>query len=347
MLLRVVGLIVILVLLSAHTAAAQDINFLEISLVRYEVQGGDTLHDIVVSAGKDSATTCELVTPIGTYSCINVGGSFQPQQDFIDDHSGMSFAGLEAVISTFWTLTWDAGPAQTVVNITFGTVLENDFLPFPTITAPVNKAPIEIPPDPNPPTIEWTNEPSPSPCNSQFIFLIDQAGTVYSFDEISCVDTSWTPSLPLADGIWNYIIARATDYRDVPVGLDIVEGTWPLENSEWLALVSIDRSLDPATGISELPVRSSVRLENYPNPFNPITTIHYTIPTLGPVTLRVYDIEGRLVATVVDGESKAPGAYTVTWDGRDTSGAEVASGIYFLRIESRDQVGTRKIALLK
>ncbi len=79
--------------------------------------------------------------------------------------------------------------------------------------------------------------------------------------------------------------------------------------------------------------------QNYPNPFGRSTTISYTLPSavggrLTAVNLSVYDVSGRLVRTLVDGDNK-PGFYSVTWDGRDSSGSAVANGVYFYRLEGR------------
>jgi hypothetical protein len=73
--------------------------------------------------------------------------------------------------------------------------------------------------------------------------------------------------------------------------------------------------------------------QNYPNPFNPSTKITYTLPWSVNVKLRIYDLLGREVATLVNGELKA-GVYNETFDG-----STLASGIYFYRIEAR-QVGS-------
>jgi hypothetical protein len=68
--------------------------------------------------------------------------------------------------------------------------------------------------------------------------------------------------------------------------------------------------------------------QNYPNPFNPDTWISYGLAEPGPVTLKIYNITGQLVNTLVD-EEQAPGAYRVRWAGRDLHGAPVSSGVYF------------------
>jgi hypothetical protein len=81
--------------------------------------------------------------------------------------------------------------------------------------------------------------------------------------------------------------------------------------------------------------------QNYPNPFNPSTTIEYGIQERGFVTLKVFDILGREVATLVNGVEE-PGYKTVRWDA-----GNVASGVYFYRLQSGSFVGTKKLLLLR
>ncbi len=84
-----------------------------------------------------------------------------------------------------------------------------------------------------------------------------------------------------------------------------------------------------------------------PNPFASETAIHYTVPSAGAdVTMRLYDIRGRVVKTLVDGRH-AGGTYEVAWDGRDSHGSTVASGVYFARILIGDLDETRKIAYVR
>jgi len=81
--------------------------------------------------------------------------------------------------------------------------------------------------------------------------------------------------------------------------------------------------------------------QNYPNPFNPVTKITYTIPKTGNVQLKVYDIQGREVASLVN-EVKQPGVYTVDFDA-----SSLSSGVYFYKIESGSFTDTKKMLLIK
>ena len=81
--------------------------------------------------------------------------------------------------------------------------------------------------------------------------------------------------------------------------------------------------------------------QNYPNPFNPITKINYAIPKKSNVTLKVYDVLGRLVKTLVN-ELKEAGYYIVQFDG-----SALASGVYFYKIEAGDFVQSKKMVVVK
>ena len=93
--------------------------------------------------------------------------------------------------------------------------------------------------------------------------------------------------------------------------------------------------------------------QNYPNPFNPSTTIKYSIPVetfqgvlLQNVTLKIYDILGREVTTLVNKEQK-PGNYQAKWDGKNNTGVKVTSGVYFYRLMASSFINTKKMMLLQ
>jgi hypothetical protein len=83
-----------------------------------------------------------------------------------------------------------------------------------------------------------------------------------------------------------------------------------------------------------------------PNPFNPRTTMRFTLSNAGHATLAIYDARGMEVVQLVD-ESLAAGAHTIDWDGRDAHGAAMPSGTYFCRLETAAGVQTRKAALIR
>jgi hypothetical protein len=85
---------------------------------------------------------------------------------------------------------------------------------------------------------------------------------------------------------------------------------------------------------------------NYPNPFNPVTTIAFDLPSNGYVNLDIYDISGRRVKTLVNKNMEA-GKYHVVWDGHDEYGNEVASGTYFYRIKAGSFQNIKKMVLLR
>lgn len=84
----------------------------------------------------------------------------------------------------------------------------------------------------------------------------------------------------------------------------------------------------------------------YPNPFNPATTIRFALTEAGPASMTVYDVAGRLVRTLFD-EVRPGGIQQVIWAGRDQSNRSVASGVYYLRLRSKDVEDVRSVVLLK
>lgn len=85
---------------------------------------------------------------------------------------------------------------------------------------------------------------------------------------------------------------------------------------------------------------------NYPNPFNPSTTIIYNMPMPGNAKLNVYNVKGQLVRSLVN-ENKNGGSHKVVWDGKDNGGNSVTSGLYFYRLETGKYSQTRKMILMK
>ncbi len=106
--------------------------------------------------------------------------------------------------------------------------------------------------------------------------------------------------------------------------------------------------------VNELAVSATPRLkapkvctlhQNYPNPFNPYTQINYQIPKDNHVTLKIYNLLGQEIITLIDDQLTA-GSHTATWNGRDSSSNKVSAGIYFCTMEAGEFTQTRKMVLL-
>jgi len=97
----------------------------------------------------------------------------------------------------------------------------------------------------------------------------------------------------------------------------------------------------------EVPGMESRLFDAYPNPFNPQTTIAFDLPKRGSVSLRVFDMAGRLVRNLFTTEPHTPGRHEVVWNGRDDGGRQVASGTYFYRLEAGQYSETKRMVLVK
>ena len=114
-----------------------------------------------------------------------------------------------------------------------------------------------------------------------------------------------------------------------------------------IVLRELDRLQPTVTGVKdEMPLQFALS-QNYPNPFNPTTTIEFSLARTVPVELKIYDLLGREVATLINGNAMNPGRYSMRWDGRNQYGQSVATGVYFYRIVAGDFVQSKKMVLVK
>lgn len=86
--------------------------------------------------------------------------------------------------------------------------------------------------------------------------------------------------------------------------------------------------------------------QNYPNPFNPLTIINYTLQKSGKASIKIFNIEGEEIRNLID-ETKSPGEYSVTFDGKDNNGKKLPSGVYYYSLFTNDNLETKKMLLLK
>ena len=87
--------------------------------------------------------------------------------------------------------------------------------------------------------------------------------------------------------------------------------------------------------------------QNYPNPFNPTTLISYSLPKEAPVTFEVFNMLGVKIRTLVSGETRSAGTYTVSWDGKNDGGVSMPSGVYLYRVVAGSYLASKKMTLLK
>ena len=157
----------------------------------------------------------------------------------------------------------------------------------------------------------------------------------------------------LADGFTNVFILGAVLKDNVNHSVSLVSGVNDgvlVEASaatyQAARVVSIiDVLLDIEDGSDNLPDEYSLSA-NYPNPFNPSTTIEFSLPSAGRVELTVYNIRGQKVRTLVDGPLTA-GNHTVIWNGANATGEQVASGVYLYRLRADGFTSVKKMILMK
>ena len=110
--------------------------------------------------------------------------------------------------------------------------------------------------------------------------------------------------------------------------------------------VLIVDSTATAIGDHQTPPAELVLHQNHPNPFNPVTTISFTVPEKSMINLSVYNVEGKLIKKLIN-ESLDRGLKQCQWDGTGLQGTSVSSGVYFYRLKTGNKVLTRKMVLLK
>ncbi len=132
-------------------------------------------------------------------------------------------------------------------------------------------------------------------------------------------------------------------------GSSTPSASW-FENVDYTPWLNSDplgkRSIWAETEIGAVPTSPAITLTNYPNPFNPATTIEFSLPSSGHARLVVYNVLGQTIREVANADYTS-GSHRVVWDGRDGSGSEVASGIYLYRISTSFGETTRKMTLLR
>jgi len=119
---------------------------------------------------------------------------------------------------------------------------------------------------------------------------------------------------------------------------------------KWTAAAMNDFPLETGPGSSSVPSADQsivTILGNHPNPFNPATTISYRLGKPTRTSLRIYDLSGRLVRSLIVGQEQSAGSYDFTWQGRNDAGQAVPSGTYLYRLDAGTHSQSRRLMLLK
>jgi hypothetical protein len=139
---------------------------------------------------------------------------------------------------------------------------------------------------------------------------------------------------------FSFQFVRDAAMGDIPIRVHLAHDVFT-----WMTVGCNQPGCDEKLTPAEAP-RAYALAQNFPNPFNPSTTIKYDMKAKGLVTVRIYDVAGRLVRTLVN-ETKDAGAYSAVWDGRNNGGAGVASGIYFYKMDAGSFSATKKLVMLR
>ena len=176
--------------------------------------------------------------------------------------------------------------------------------------------------------------------------------TIQSQEDLRVVDLVGSPDgSPLVD-----LAHKAWQVVELPLDPGPIDGltfqgvlnsTFYLDD---IRLVPVEVPTTPSTAVMESyqsPTPDDFNLDqNYPNPFNSGTVIRFALPQSQAVALAVYNLAGQQVATLVEGV-RATGTYAVQWNGRDDQERDLASGLYFYRLQAGDRIETRKLLLLR
>ena len=210
--------------------------------------------------------------------------------------------------------------------------------------------------------VGWSIEQAPPGSGTAYDVLMDDAGNTIGYKVLSLFPLDAIQSVDQGDAVLDP--PASNEIRLIPMTLTLNDNdgegrahqiTWSLKNNvnnqwwntpaQWATVAMVGRDLVVASSIetidTEVPQRYSLD-QNYPNPFNPNTTIRFALSQPDAVRLTVYDLLGREVATLVNGEQLTAGTHEFSFDA-----SELASGLYMYRLETNAFTQTRQMMLLK
>ena len=210
---------------------------------------------------------------------------------------------------------------------------QDEWLITPQITCPVNAAQLKF----------WS-----------YVYLGSTNGDHYWVKVSTDNGSTWTAlwDASAQTGGWNYyanqIIIDLSAYAGQQIKLAWHADDPPSNDGLWYVWFIDDVLVtgSSADGDQNAPVVATELHGNYPNPFNPETTIRYSVKTPEAVRIEIYNVKGQLVKTLVN-EAKAAGNHTVVWNGRDNNNSAVSSGVYFYKMTAGKYSSTKKMIMMK
>ena len=293
---------------------------------------------------------CDIpfVFPPGLYSLNIADTSFQRIADIAYEVSSdlhMSCAISDLLSAPGWS-TWPPESGFVIVGgvtftVTFTTPSFNDFT-FPSAFVPGSQS---LQSDDNsPPEIGWEVNPVPEEYIDAYVTYSDPD------NNLPVEKTFYFDGVPHEMGTYSrdYTDMALFEYRqDWPV-----EGGWHtyyfrFSDGDEAAETELDSVyLSPiAVDDKTIPSRFTLR-QNYPNPFNAETSIRFELAEPSHVSLSIYDISGSAVAVLEDSYLQA-GSHSIVWDGQNSAGQAVSSGVYFYKLSSEGYTETKRMLLLK
>jgi len=179
--------------------------------------------------------------------------------------------------------------------------------------------------------IRWDSGDDAGVTATYILFSTDSGSTYPDTLASLAQDSTWLWSVPDVDETECRIMVVCFDAEGMQ-GSDESDGVFEIVGS--------------ATSVQNDVPSVLILHQNWPNPFNPVTKIEFGLPKAEMITLKIYNVEGRLVATLAEGFYEA-GYHNEIWNGVNDNGMEVSSGVYFYRLVSSRKVITRKMVLLR
>lgn len=263
---------------------------------------------------------------------VTAGDSFCSQNELLNSHFGVGTAtNIDSII-----VRWPSGtvdvldniPADQIITIVEGIGLnhtpETFSLNFPPDASQFSGASVDL---------RWHTAPNPEIETLHYNVYINGPNVDTAF--VAIPDTTFSVDA--------YLFQPNTPYKWT---VDATDGFSIIASRDLYQFSVIPDSTLTSTGGPDVAPNGFELLQNYPNPFNPETKIAFRLPELGPVKLHIFDLLGREIRLLLD-DSRAPGSYELSWDGRDNRGAAVGSGVYIYRLEAGNQALSRKMLLVR